>query len=199
MKKNDEIFKEEVPEEELHSKIDVDDHIYVKRYGLFGGRVIIVLAIILALTALLSAIYGIFSLDKNSEGRDIGVITSKYQLVVIHTDDSYGGTIKSFSSYKNNDNYYSYNFSVSNKNDVDLKYDVSVNKENGTTADLSLINYDLLKNNSIVKSGKLSNVKKNKIYGTDILKNTSDKYEIRFWSSNADINASFVFKIEVLV
>ena len=199
MKRNEEMFKEEVPEEELHSKIDVDDHIYVEHYSFFGGRVITILAVILALTALLSTIYGLLSLDKNLDNRNIGVITDEYHLTVIHSDDSYGGKIKSFTKYNNSKNYYSYKFSVANNNGIDLNYDVSIKRQKQTTADISLINYDLVKNGSIVKSGKLSDIDVNKVYGTAVLSKTTDEYEIRFWSSNVNENASFVFKIEVLV
>lgn len=195
---DEDIFKEEVPDEELHSKVGVDDHIYVERKsGIFGGPVLIFLAVSLALTALLSTLYGLLSLDNGLNRRDIGVITSEYHLTVIHSDDSYGGTIKSFKDYNTSNKYFSYSFDVTNKNSVDLNYSVAVS--NNSNVDISNINYELVKNDGVVKSGKLSNIKSNKIYGTTSLANTTDKYEIRFWSDSSDSNDGFTFKIEILV
>ena len=116
----------------------------------------------------------------------------------MHSDDSYGGTIKSFNKYNNSNKYFNYKFSVSNNNSIDLNYAVSVQKTGGTVSDISLVNYDLLKNGSVIKSGKLVNSKSNKIFGTTILSKTTDNYEIRFWSDSSN-DSSFAFKIVVLV
>lgn len=193
------LFKEEVADDELHSKLGVDDHIYIKRNNVFGWPFLVFLAIVLALTALFATMYGFVSLNNSDlKDRGIGVITSEYHLTVVHSDNSYGGTIKSFNKYNNSNKYFNYKFSVSNNNSIDLNYAVSVQKTGGTVSDISLVNYDLLKNESVIKSGKLVNSKSNKIFGTTILSKTTDNYEIRFWSDSLN-DSSFAFKIVVLV
>ena len=43
-------FNEEVSDEELHSKLGVDDHIYIRKF--FGGPFLVVLGVLLILTSL---------------------------------------------------------------------------------------------------------------------------------------------------
>ena len=196
---SEQLFNEEVAEEELHSKIDVDDHIYVRnKVGIFGNPILAFLAAALVFSALFATFYGLLSLDSDLEKRDIGVIRNEYHLTVVHSDESYGGIIKNFKKYNSSSDAFSYNFSVANKNTVDLGYAVAVEKSSGSI-DLKKVNYKLLRNGSTIKSGTLADKKSNKIYDTTAIGNTTDEYEIRLWVDNATDDESLTFKIKVLV
>ncbi|MBQ6547182.1 MAG: hypothetical protein IJL74_04215 [Bacilli bacterium] len=193
-------FKEEVPEEELHSKLGVDDHIYVSgRKGIYGGSLLMIFALLLAFSALFATFYGLVSLGSDLGKRDIGVHVDEYRLKVIHSNYDYGGKIESFANYTNSNKSFSYNFSVTNENAVDLDYFISLkikNKSDGL--DLGLVNYDLLRNGSSVKSGKMSEIKGN-IFSTTIPKKSADDYEIKIWGDNSIKDLGLKFKIEVVV
>ena len=191
---------EEVPEEALHSKVDVDDHIYVgKPTNIFGNPILIFLASALLFAALFSTFYGLLSVDSDKDGRDIGVIKSEYRLTVIHYDESYGGTIDKFNEHMSFNDAFSYRFTVDNKNSVDLDYAVAVIKDSKSTVDMSDLNYRLLKNDMTVQSGKFKNKKTNKIYDAKALSGTTDQYEIKIWSDKKIDGKSLTFKIEILV
>ena len=192
-------FKEEVADEELHSKLGVDDHIYVKKF--FGAPFLIGLAIFLILTSLLAAILGLIIFDKELTGRPIGVFHNEYKLTVIHSNKAYGGTIKSFVNYDSSGNSYNYVFNVENKNDVDLKYSIQLENPNYglDNIDQSKISYMLLKNQQVVKNGSLSNSKTNNLYDVTISGKSVDAYEIKIWGNNInkDLDFSFAINIEV--
>lgn len=191
-------FKEEVPESELHSKIDVDDHIYVTKRGIYGLPFLIFLAIILILASLFSFMFGIVSLNNNEE-REIGVTTSKYNLIVMHSNDSYGGAIEDFTKYSTKASAYEYDFSVSNSNNINIKYSIDFEntKYDFSKLDMSLINYELVKNSSVIKSGKLKNDSKYSLYKTDVMASSLDEYKIKIWSNEITKTSSFAFKINI--
>lgn len=193
-------FKEEVPEEELHSKLGVDDHIYVSnRNGLYGGTLLMLFAILLAFAALFATFYGLASLDSDLGKRDIGVKVDEYRLKVIHSNYDYGGKIKSFSDYTSSEKYFSYKFSVTNDNTVDLDYSVSLKiNDKSDNLNLDLVDYTLLRNGVSVKSSKLSDVDGN-IYSATALKKSMDEYELRIWGDGSVKNSSLKFKVEVVV
>ena len=190
-------FKEEVPESELHSKLGVDDHIYIsKRRGIYGGPLLMFFALFLAFAALFATFYGLVSLNKDLRDRHIGVVIDEYHLKVIHTNDLYGGNIKSFSKYGSSDKYFSYKFSVVNENSVDLDYTMSLEAKNkSSNLNLKSVNYPLLKNGDSIKSGKFSNFG---VYSVTCLKNSTDKYEIRLWSDGSIENSNLTFKVKVV-
>ncbi len=191
------IFKEEVADEELHSKLGVDDHIYVRKF--FGAPFLIGLAIFLILTSLLAAILGLVVFDKELTGRPIGVFHNEYKLTVIHSNKAYGGTIKSFANYNNSGNSFTYHFNVENKNDVDLKYSVELENPNYglDSIDQSKIGYMLLKNQQVVKNGSLSNSKTNDLYNVTISGKSVDAYELKIWGNNIDKDLDFSFAINI--
>ncbi len=190
-------FKEEVKDEELHSKLGVDDHIYVRKF--FGAPFLIGLAIFLILASLLAAILGLIVFDKELTGRPIGVFHNEYRLTVTHSNKNYGGTIKSFVNYNNSGNSFNYVFSVENKNSVDLKYSVElINPNYGSdNIDQGNISYMLIKNKQVVKNGSLSNFKTNNLYNTNISSNSVDAYEIKIWGNNINKDSNFSFKINI--
>lgn len=196
----EEIFKEEVPEEELHSKLGVDDHIYVSgREGIYGGSLLMLFAILLAFSALFATFYGLASLDSDLGKREIGVKVDEYRLKVIHTNYDYGGKIKSFSDYTSSDKYFLYKFSVSNDNTIDIDYSVSLKiKEKSENLDLSLVNYTLLRNGVSVKSGNMSQAN-GKIYSATVSKKSIDEYEVRVWGDSSIKDLGLKFKINVVV
>ena len=196
----EETFKEEVPEEELHSKLGVDDHIYISnRKGLYGGSLLMIFAILLAFSALFATFYGLASLDSDLGKRDIGVKVDEYRLKVIHSNYDYGGKIKSFSNYTSSDKYFSYKFSVTNENTVDLDYSVSLKvNDKSDNLNLDLVNYTLLKNGVSVKSAKLSEAD-GSIYSATVLKKSMDEYELRIWGDDSVKDSSLKFKVEVVV
>lgn len=193
------LFKEEVPDEELHSKLGVDDHIYVSnRRGIYGGPFLTFLALFLACSALFALMYGLISLSANPD-RIIGVNVEEYRLKVIHSNNSYGGSINSFSKYNSSSKYYTYNFSIDNNNSIDLNYSVNLEiKEKSDNLDVEKINYTLLKNGIAVQSGNLSEFD-SELYSTTALKGSSDEYQIRLWSNNLNYNSSLKFRIKILV
>ena len=192
------IFKEEVADEELHSKLGVDDHIYVKK-SFFGAPFLIGLAIFLILTSLLAAILGLIVFDKELTGRPIGVFHNEYKLTVVHSNNNYGGTVKSFANYNNSGNSFNYVFHVENKNTVDLKYSVELENPNygSDNIDQTKISYMLLKNKQVVKNGSLSNMKTNDLYKTTISGKSVDEYEIKIWGDNINNDLNFSFKINI--
>ena len=191
------IFKEEVADEELHSKLGVDDHIYVRKF--FGAPFLIGLAIFLILTSLLAAILGLIVFDKELTGRPIGVFHDEYKLTVVHSNKNYGGTVKSFSNYNNSGSSFNYVFHVENKNAVNLKYSVELENPNfgSDNIDQTKISYMLLKNKQVVKNGSLSNMKTNDLYKTTISGKSVDEYEIKIWGDNINNDLNFSFKINI--
>ena len=196
----EETFKEEVPEEELHSKLGVDDHIYIsRRKGIYGGSLLMLFAILLAFSALFATFYGLISLDSDLGKRNIGVTVDEYRLKVIHTNYDYGGKIKSFANYTSSNKYFSYKFSVTNENPIDLDYFISLKvKDKSDDLDLNLVNYTLLRNGVSVKSEKMSEANGD-IYSTTILKKSADDYEIRIWGDSSVKDSNLTFKINVEV
>ena len=196
------IFEEEVGEEELHSKKNVSDIIYndfsVKRRR---TNFLIVLAVILIIISIISALMGFIYLDKDLKEKYNNPVTTKYDLFVSHSNGSYGGSISSFSDYRSLNSAYMYKFTVSNNNSVNLGYLVEfINPNYGNDGvDMVLINYSLLKNNEIVSEGVLINSTSHQLFKTDILSNSSDEYVLKIWSYEIDKKLKFDFKVNVKV
>lgn len=192
-------FKEEVSEDQLHSKLGVDDHIYVTERRIFGLSLLSFFAAVFVITSLFAIMLGIVFSNSDKVDRPIGIFTSKYNLIVTHANDQYGGTISSFKNYNMQEKSYNYNFGVSNNNDVDLKYSIEIENTNYdfSKLDMSLIDYQLKKNGKIVKSGKLKNAVVNSLYTTSISSNSVDNYVISLWSNSLNKSKDFVFKINV--
>lgn len=192
-------FKEEVSENQLHSKLGVDDHIYVSSRHFFGLPLLAFLSVILGIASLFAIMLGVVFANSDKSDRPIGVFTNKYNLVVTHTNDYYGGTISSFADYKTEKNSYNYSFSVNNTNDVDLKYSISFENTNYdfSKLDMSLIDYQLIRNGKVVKSGKFKNAVVNDLYDANISANSLDNYLIKVWSDNLTKKEKFSFKINV--
>lgn len=192
-------FKEEVAEDQLHSKLGVDDHIYVTGRRIFGLSLLSFFATVFVIASIFAIMLGIVFSNSDKVDRPIGVFTSKYNLIVTHTNDQYGGTISSFANYNMQEKSYNYNFGVSNNNDVNLKYSIEFENTNYdfSKLDMSLIDYQLKKNGKIVKSGKLKNAVVNDLYTTSISSNSVDNYVISLWSNSLNKSKDFVFKINV--
>ena len=197
---DDLVFQEEVNEDELYSKKNTSDIIY-KEEDNGKSKFLVLLAIILILVSILSAIMGFVFWDKDLKKENDNVAVTKYNLFIIHSNDLYGGSINSFSNYDSLSNAFSYKFVVSNSNPVTLDYSVELVNSNHDkdNVDMTLINYRLLKNGKIVNKGILSNLVTNKLYNTDILDNSSDEYIIQMWSSEINKNVKFDFSINVSV
>lgn len=197
---DDLVFQEEVNEDELYSKKNTSDIIY-KEEDNGKSKFLVLLAIILILVSILSAIMGFVFWDKDLKKENGNVAVTKYNLFIIHSNDLYGGSINSFSNYDSLSNAFSYKFVVSNSNPVTLDYSVELVNSNHDkdNVDMTLINYRLLKNGKIVNKGILSNLVTNKLYNTDILDNSSDEYIIQMWSSEINKNVKFDFSINVSV
>lgn len=186
-------FKEEVPEEALHSKIDVDDRIFVSRRRIYGLPVVKFLLVLLFISLLFALIFGFVSLNSGGEPN-----VTKYSLVVAHSNELYGGAIDSFSKYNNLDSAYSYQFTVKNSNDIDITYYVKLinNEYDFDNTDMSLIKYQLINDDTVVKEGQLKNSKDNELYKCKVSSNSADKYVLKLWSTSAD-NLKLNFKITV--
>lgn len=196
---SDMIFQEEVPDNELHSKLGTSDIIYVDNGARARRtRLLIVIAIILILLSVISAFFGFAYLSKDSSNKSN--IVTKYDLFVVHSNSDYGGNIKSFAKYSNLSNAYAYDFSVSNSNPVMLKYLVDIENTNyNSVNDISLINYSLYRNDKVVSEGNLKNLVVNNIYNTSIGVNKTDKYVLKIWSSKFDKSLNFGFKVNINV
>lgn len=196
---SDMTFQEEVPENELHSKLGTSDIIYVDNgVRIRRTRFLIVLAIILILLSVISAFFGFAYLDKDANNNS-GIVT-KYDLFVTHSSSDYGGSIKSFTKYNSLDNAFAYDFSVSNNNPVSLKYSVDIENINfNAVNDISLINYALYRNDNVVSKGNLKNLVVNNVYTTSIGTNGSDKYVLKIWSSKLGDTLKFGFKVNIEV
>ena len=199
---DDLIFQEEVKDEELYSKRDVNDVIYndseIRRKR---TKFLIILAVVLIIISIISAIMGFVYLDKDLKQKNNNVVVQKYDLFVTHSNSSYGGEIASFDDHRKLDDAYSYKFTISNDNPIVLKYSVEfINSNYGNdNIDMTLINYKLLKNGEVVSDGFLSNMMINELYSTDILSNSTDEYVIQVWSLKLAKNLKFNFKINVKV
>ncbi len=189
-------FQEDVQENELHSKLDVDDRIFVTdNAGKIRRTIILVISGLLILLSLFSAIYGF-----NLIGNKITKYNVKnYNLVITHSSKSYGGTITSFENYNSKEKGYTYDFSVNNKNPISINYDIELfNPLFGSDKiDMKQINYSLLKNGKEEKSGLLKDSINNAIYKTTIESDKIDNYQIVLWSNKIEKNLSFSFKINV--
>ena len=191
-------FEEEVKDIELHSKLDVDDHIYIRdNYSKIRTIVLIIICGLLILVSLFASIYG-FNLVGNKINND-RYEYKNYNLIITHSSRSYGGTITSFEKYDTKEKAYSYDFSVSNSNPIQIKYSVELfNPLYGSDGvNMKLINYSLLKNNKEVKSGLLVDALNNQIINSEIDSKEADNYTIRLWSNKIKKDLSFSFKINV--
>ena len=177
----------------------MDDHIYVSSKHFFGLPILVFLSIVLGIIALFAIMLGMVFSNSDKTDRPIGVFTNKYNLIVTHTNNQYGGSISSFANYNNENNAYEYSFGVTNNNSVDLKY--SINFENTNydfnKLDMSLIDYQLVKNGKVVRSGKLKNAVTNDLYTTNISIRSSDNYLIKLWSNDLVNKGNFSFKINI--
>ncbi len=193
-------FQEDVSENELHSKVDVDDRIFIKSDASKVRSVVLMIVCgLLILLSLFSAIYG-FNLmgDKIKKDR---YNVKNYNVVVTHSSKSYGGTITSFEKYNSKENGYTYDFSVSNTNPISIKYNIELfNPLYGSDkVNMELISYSLIKNGKEEKSGVLSDSMNNSIYTTSIDTGKNDSYEIVLWGNKIKKDLSFSFKINVNV
>ena len=196
------VYEEEVPENELYSKVNVDDRIYVKEKNVGVVKWLVVLAIILMITSLGSSLYGFLKLsDESAGGSGTETIVTKYNLFVEHSNSFYGGKLKSFEKYSSLDKSFVYDFNVSNNNPAVLDYSIDfVNSNFGNdNVDMSLINYSLMKNDVTVATGVLQNINNFELFHTDILSNTSDDYVIKIWSDKINKDLNFEFQINVRV
>ena len=99
---DDLVFQEEVKDDELHSKLGTSDIIYVDNGKVRRRtRFLIFLAIFLILLSIISAIMGFVYMDKELKAEQNNTKVQKYDLFVTHSSGSYGGTIDSFSKYRN--------------------------------------------------------------------------------------------------
>ena len=139
---DDLVFQEEVNEDELYSKKNTSDIIY-KEEDNGKSKFLVLLAIILILVSILSAIMGFVFWDKDLKKENGNVAVTKYNLFIIHSNDLYGGSINSFSNYDSLSNAFSYKFVVSNSNPVTLDYSVELVNSNHDkdNVDMTLINY----------------------------------------------------------
>lgn len=192
-------FKEEVPDEELHSKLGVDDHIYITRRRFFGLPLLAFLGIVLGLSLLFSVLLSYVYVNNDKSDRPIGVINNKYNLVVSHSNEKFGGVIPSFANYSSDSKAFEYAFSVSNGNDIDLRYSVELinNNYKFEKPDMSLIHYNLIKNGESIKVGTLKNDETNRLYKTNIKSSVLDRYTIKLWSDSLTNKVNFNFKINV--
>ncbi len=188
-------FKEEVPEEALHSKIDVDDHIYVSKKKIYGAPVVGFLLVILFISLLFALIFGIVSLNSGNSTPNV----TKYSLVVAHSNDLYGGKIASFSEYNSPEKAYLYQFTVKNSNNIDINYYIKLmnNKYDFENNDMTLIKYQLVKNDEVVIEGNLKNSKENDLFKQKISSNSSDKYVLKLWSTTTN-KLELDFKVTVV-
>lgn len=191
-------FQEDVQENELHSKLDVDDRIYIKTgVSRFRSVILLVISGLLILVSLFAAIYGFNLMGNKIKANRYDV--KNYNLVVTHSSKSYGGTITSFEKYSTKDKGYTYDFSVSNTNSVPIKYNIELfNPLYGSDkVDMKLINYSLLKNGKEEKSGVLKDSLNNDIYSATIETSKNDTYQIVLWSNKIKKDLSFSFKINI--
>lgn len=196
------VYDEEVSEDELYSKIDVDDRIYDKEKNTNVVKWLVGLAVVLMIVSLVSALFGFLKLsDENNEGSGAETIVTKYNLFVEHSNSLYGGKLESFENYSSLDKSFVYDFNVSNNNPVVLDYSIDfVNPNFGDdNVDMSLINYSLLKNDVVIAEGGLQNLSNFELYRTEILSNTSDNYVIKIWSDKIDNDLKFDFQINIRV
>ncbi len=197
---DDLMFKEEVPEGDLYSKVNVDDRIFEdKAVRKKRTTYLIVLAIILIICSILCAIFGFIYLDKQLKDRINNPVVEKYDLFVGHSNSTYGGEISSFAKYNSENSAFSYNFYVSNNNPVDLDYSIllaNLDYDN-SKIDMTLIQYSLLKDNEVVKTGYLEDEKDNLLYEDTIKSNFTDNYTVKLWSDKLSKNNKFNFKINI--
>lgn len=199
---DDLVFQEEVKDEELHSKLGTSDIIYVDNGKVRRRtRFLIFLAIFLILLSIVSAIMGFVYMDKELKAEQNNTKVQKYDLFVTHSSGSYGGTIDSFSKYRDEKTAFSYGFSVSNNNPISLKYSIALNNSTfgSDDVDMSKINYKLYKDDQVIKEGNLFNSENNNLFAIAIPSNSTDKYVIKLWSSDLDKKLGFKFKINVNV
>ena len=192
-------FQEEVHDDELYSKLDVDDRIFVTDgAGRLRRTIILVVSGLLILLSLFSAIYGFNLIGSKIK---IDKTVKNYNLVITHTSKSYGGTITSFEKYNSKEKGYTYAFSINNKNPIPIKYNIELfNPLFGSDkVDMKLINYSLLKNGKEAKTGTLNDAINNAIYNETIESEKTDNYQIVLWSSKLNKDLSFSFKINVNV
>lgn len=189
-------FNEDVDERELHSKLNVDDHIYMSKKSFYGFPVLVALFILLLFSVITSLLFGFINLSKNN-GNDVSNV-DHYDLIVIHTNSSFGGNIDTFSKYNALNKAYSYDFAVKNTNSINIDYEVDLvnNDYNFKKLDMSLIRYRLMKNDVVVREGSLKNQKTNNLLKDVSSSNSEDKFKIVLWNYDGS-KAGLDFKINI--
>lgn len=200
-KHEESIFIEEVPESVLYNKKNQNDLIYIEDNNYKKrAKFLILLAIILIIIALLLSFFGLMYLNKErlakeNDSNNINII--RYDIFVSHSNNSYGGNIKSFANYNSKEKAFSYSFKVSNDNPVNIDYKVEVLDNNFGNSNLNLISYILLNNDEEIASGVLKNKEVNELTDVTIASHSVNNLVLKLWSSNVD--KGFNFKINVVV
>lgn len=196
------MFEEEVSENEVYDKKNQSDIIYVSS-NKNKVKFLIVLAIILIIISIFSALLGFIYLDKDRSNivDDGKAVINHYDLFISHSNQYYGGNLISFAEHRSEESAYSYSFNVSNQNDLDIKYKIVLVNALYTSDDIDMkdINYSLFNDDVLISSGNLQEVEEFSLADMLIKSNSIDDINFKIWSSTIDKNLKFTFKINILV
>ena len=202
MRKSDSLddytFREEVPDDNLYDKSNIDDLIYVKdRKFRRKMNFLIFLAIFFVVSSLILCLFGLAYTNKKVVVEE-NII--EYDLLVSHTNNYYGRSAISFKDYSSLEKALDYSFKIQNNNDVVLDYKLVLNNpyfgQDGI--DMSLINYKVMIDNNEVFSGNLENAKDVELGKTSISAYSIHDVTFKIWSSKIEGNNKFNFKIDVV-
>ena len=202
MRKSDSLddytFREEVPDDNLYDKCNIDDLIYVKdRKFRRKMNFLIFLAIFFVVSSLILCLFGLAYTNKKVVVEE-NII--EYDLLVSHTNNYYGRSAISFKDYSSLEKALDYSFKIQNNNDVVLDYKLVLNNpyfgQDGI--DMSLINYKVMIDNNEVFSGNLENAKDVELGKTSISAYSIHDVTFKIWSSKIEGNNKFNFKIDVV-
>ena len=195
---NDLLFEEDVPDDDLYSKKTFDDHIYLfDRKKVKRKKILLTfLAMLFVLSAVSIAAIASIYMDESIKKENILNQKKKYQLIVAYSNKDHGGVLNTTNSSLNN--AFSYKFYVNNsKNALEIDYFIKISSSKEVL--FSKINYQLIKNERVVKEGVLGDFENNTLYNALIFSKSFDQYELKLWSDKLTLNDKFDFKIDVKV
>ena len=198
---SDLMFEEEVSDQEVYDKSGHYDVIYKSSNS--KVKFLIVLAIILIIISIFSALLGFIYLDRDRENivNNGEMVINHYDLFVSHSNQYFGGNLISFDEHRDVEHPYSYTLDVSNQNNIDIKYRIVLVTEGYSTdeIDMSEINYNLFDDDNLISSGTLQEMEEMELANVTVNSNSIDNIKFDIWSSTIDKDLSFTFKINILV
>lgn len=198
---SDLLFEEEVSEKEIINNFSKGSSVIYEYKS--KNYFLMMLFIVLILISLFSSLFAFLYMgrDRNNIINNGEIVVNRYSLYVVHSNQYFGGKDISFKEYNSLENAYHYSVNITNKNDIDIDYNVVLDNSfsENDNVDMSKINFSLYNSNVLINSGVLENKDKINLSNIRVKSNDIDQLNLKIWSSDVNQDIKFSFKIEIIV